>query len=109
MKRSLRMVALGSAFILSIAAASTAGAQGQGPSAADRAARRERMKEHGAMMRQKFESLSPEQKAAFKAYREAYKTERMSLRAQVKAGTLDRKNAAEQLKAWREANRPKKP
>lgn len=109
MKTPLRMIALGSALILGLATASTAEAQGRVPNTADRAARRERAKEQGAIMRQRFESLTPEQKAAFKAYREAYRTERMSLRAQVKAGTLDRKSAAEQLKAWREANRPKRP
>lgn len=107
MKTSLRMAGL--AFVLSTAAVSAAGAQSGKPNAADRAARIERAKERGAMMRQKFASLSPEQKAAFKAYMEAYKVERMSLRDQVKAGTLDKKSAAEQLKAWREANRPKKP
>jgi Spy/CpxP family protein refolding chaperone len=107
MKTSLKMVAFGSALVLSIVAASTASAQGK-PGAADRAARKERLKEHGAIMRQKLESLSPEQKAALKAYRDAYKAEKMSLRAQIKAGTLDKKTAAEQLKAWREANRPAK-
>ena len=61
------------------------------------------------MMRQRAASLSPEQKAALKAYSEAYRAERKSLSAQVKAGTLDKKSAAEQLKAWRKANRPKKP
>ena len=106
MKTSLGMAGL--AFILSTVAVS-AGAQSGKPNAADRAARIERAKERGAMMKQKFASLSPEQKAAFKAYMEAYKAERMSLRDQVKAGTLDKKSAAEQLKAWREANRPKKP
>lgn len=107
MKTSIRMIGL--AFTLSVVAASAAGAQTGRPNAADRAARIERAKEHGALMRQKFESLSPEQKAAFKAHKEAYKAERMSLRDQVKAGTLDRKTAAEQLKAWREANKLKKP
>ena len=108
MKTSHRMVVLGSAFLISVVAG-TAGAQSGKPSAADRAARIERAKERGAMMRQKFASLSPDQKAALKAYMEAYKAERMSLRDQVKAGTLDKKSAAEQLKAWRQANRPKKP
>ena len=89
------------------AAASTSHAQAT--TNPDRAARIERAKERGAVMRQKAQSLTPEQKKALKAYREAYKVERKSLGAQVKAGTLDKKSAAEQLKAWRQANRPKKP
>ena len=39
----------------------------------------------------------------------AYQDERKSLMEQVKAGTIDKKTAAEQLKAWREAHKPAKP
>jgi hypothetical protein len=104
MKTSLKMLAIGSALVIAVAAT----AHAQATSGTTRAARIERAKERGAVMRQRAQSLSPEQKAALKAYRDAYRAERKSLSAQVKAGTLDKKSAAEQLKAWRQANRPKK-
>lgn len=44
--------------------------------------------------------------AAQKEYAKALRAEEKSLRAQVKAGTLTKKSAAEQLKAWRQANKP---
>jgi Spy/CpxP family protein refolding chaperone len=107
MKKSLKMVAFGSVFVLGITAASTAGAQAPTTGVRDGASRREHIREHRAHIREKLHTLSPEQRAAWKAYQKAYQAERKALREQVKAGTLDKKTAAEQLKAWREANRPK--
>jgi hypothetical protein len=48
----------------------------------------------------------PAPSAAQKAYAKALRAEEKSLHAQVKAGTITKKSAAEQLKAWREANKP---
>ena len=92
------------AFVLS---AGTAQAQTARPHGGpDAEARREFLKEHKGELKAKWESLTPDQKAAFKANFKAYQDERKSLMAQVKAGTLDKKSAADQLKAWREAHKP---
>ena len=107
MKTSLKMVALGSAFVLSLTAVSAAGAQGTGSGA--RLRPRERVREHRADVRQHLATMTPEQKAAFKAYEKAYLAERKLLHDQIKAGTLTKESAAEQLKAWRKANRPATP
>jgi hypothetical protein len=57
-------------------------------------------------MKARAKNATPEQKAYAKALIE----EQKKIRAEVKAGTLDRKSAAAELKAWREANpAPKKP
>lgn len=91
--------------------AGLAGAQGTRtrPAGADQEARREWMKEHRGEAKERWEALTPEQRDVFKAHRTAYNAERKSMMAQVKAGTLDKKTAAEKLKAWREAHKPTKP
>jgi Spy/CpxP family protein refolding chaperone len=96
------------AFVMS---AGAAGAQGPRtrPDPADAAARREWIKEHRENAKAKWESLTPEQRDAFKAQMKAYEEERKSLMEQVKAGKIDRKTAAEQLKKWREDHAPKTP
>ena len=86
-----------------------AGAGAGAGASADGEARRAFMKEHRGEMKAKWESLTPAQRDAYKAQMKAYHEERKSLMAQVKAGTIDKKTAAEQLKAWREAHRPAKP
>jgi hypothetical protein len=48
----------------------------------------------------------PAPTAAQKAYAKALRAEEKSLRSQVKAGTITKQSAADQLKAWREANKP---
>ena len=48
----------------------------------------------------------PAPTAAQKAYAKALRAEQKSLRDQVKAGTITKQSAADQLKAWREANKP---
>jgi len=110
MRTSLKVVVFGAALALSAAIASPAAAQrGTRASDADRTARREAMKERRDAAIQKRENMTPEQKAAFKAQATAYREKRTALMADVKAGKIDRKTAAEQLKAWRESNRPAKP
>ena len=116
MRTSLKVAVFGAALALTAAIASPAAAQ-QGTtrtgSTGDRAARREQMhqqmQERRAAATQRRESMSEEQKAARKAQAEAYREKRSALMADVRAGKIDRKNAAEQLKAWREANRPARP
>ena len=98
---------------LSASSAHAQGARGRAGAgagaSADGEARRAFMKEHRGEMKAKWESLTPAQRDAYKAQMKAYHDERKSLMAQVKAGTIDKKTAAEQLKAWREAHRPAKP
>ena len=48
----------------------------------------------------------PAPTAEQKAYAKALRAEQKSLHDQVKAGTLTKQSAADQLKAWREANKP---
>jgi phage-related minor tail protein len=56
--------------------------------------------------------LSPERQQAIRdqrAYAQGLREKARELRAQVEAGTLTRDAMAEQLKAYREANRPARP
>ena len=104
----MRKIVLTVAAVVLALSANTAQAQAGRPAAgADAAARAEWMKEHRADVRAKWETLTPEQRAAFKAQMKAYEDERKSLMEQVKAGKIDRKTAAAQLKAWREEHKPK--
>ncbi len=48
----------------------------------------------------------PAPTAEQKAFAQAFRAQQKSLRDQVKAGTITKKSAAEQLKAWRAANKP---
>ena len=84
--------------------------------------------EHRAELRDKFKSMTPEERKAAlekakerrgelknkatdeqKAWRAALQAELKGTHDAVKAGTLTRETAASQLKAWRDANpRPKK-
>ena len=48
----------------------------------------------------------PAPTAEQKAFAQAFRAQQKTLRDQVKAGTITKKSAAEQLKAWRAANRP---
>lgn len=97
------------ALVISSSSAQAQGARGRAGAGADVAARRAWMQEHRADLKAKWESLTPEQRDAYKAHLTAYRDERKSLMEQVKAGTLDKKTAATQLKAWREANKPTTP
>ena len=49
----------------------------------------------------------PEPSAAQKEFNRVLREKRQALRADVAAGKLDRKTAAEELRAWMKANRPK--
>jgi Spy/CpxP family protein refolding chaperone len=98
------------------------GGPGRGPSAAQNL--RERRMELRDRMRDRLKDMTPEQRQAArdrarqhfenlpddqKAWIKSYRAEHKSVRDQVRAGTIDRKTAASQLKAWREANpRPRK-
>ncbi|MEP6622765.1 MAG: hypothetical protein ABJE47_25820 [bacterium] len=93
------------AFILTLSASSVQAQAARPGAGADAEARREWMKEHRADMKAKWETLTPEQRAAFKADMKAYQDERKSLMEQVKAGKIDKKTAAAQLKAWREEHK----
>jgi hypothetical protein len=108
MKTSMKMAALGSVFVLSLTAVSAAGAQGTAGVGA-RVRARERVRDHRADVRQHLATMTPAQKAAYKAYEKAYLKERKLLHEQIEAGTLTKESAAEQLKAWRQANRPPTP
>ena len=112
--RKTILTALGAlALFVSSNSAQAQGARGRagaGPAmGADAEARRAFLQEHRGDMKAKWESLTPEQRDAFKAQMKAYHDERKSLMEQVKAGKIDKKTAAEQLKAWREAHKPAKP
>jgi hypothetical protein len=48
----------------------------------------------------------PAPTAEQKAFAQAFRAQQKSMRDQVKAGTITKKSAAEQLKAWRAANKP---
>ncbi|NBW64485.1 hypothetical protein EBR44_01745 [bacterium] len=48
----------------------------------------------------------PAPTAEQKAFAQAFRAQQKTLRDQVKAGTITKKSAAEQLKAWRAANKP---
>ena len=97
------------ALTLSATAASAQAGGRTRPDGADAAARREWMKEHRENAKERWETLTPAQREAFKEQMKAYNEERKTLMEQVKAGKIDRKTAAEQLKAWREAHKPAKP
>jgi Spy/CpxP family protein refolding chaperone len=108
--RKTLLTAFSAAVLVLALTGSTANAQAARPRAgADAETRREWLKEHRGDARAKWESLTPEQREAFKAQMKAYQEERKSLMEQVKAGKIDKKTAAEQLKAWREAHKPAKP
>jgi uncharacterized coiled-coil DUF342 family protein len=67
------------------------------------AERREQMQQR---RQERFEQLDP----AMQEWIRSLQAQRGELRGQVQAGTLDRRSAAEQLKAWRESNpRPTPP
>ena len=98
---------------LMVCATMVAGAQGTGTGTGTGAAGRGRAgrgaaatPERREQAKERAKNATPEQKTYAKALAE----EQKSIRAQVKAGTLDRKSAADALKAWRAANpAPKKP
>lgn len=71
--------------------------------------RREAMKDRREDRKERIEALTPAQREAAKAHMKAYQEQRKLVHEQLKAGTIDRKTAAEKLKAWREANKPAKP
>lgn len=112
--RKTILTALGAVALLlsanTVQAQGVRGRAGAGPArGADAEARRAFLQEHRGDVKAKWESLTPEQRDAFKAQMKAYQEERKSLMEQVKAGKLDKKTAAEQLKSWREAHKPAKP
>ncbi|MEP6692045.1 MAG: hypothetical protein ABJD07_12875 [Gemmatimonadaceae bacterium] len=101
---TVRVATIFTAALLVSSTAAVAGAQTatRGPGTREHAAA------HGAerreRLRERFEHGTPEQKSWLKAYA----TERRQLHADVKAGKIDRKTAAAQLKAWRTTNKPPK-
>ena len=108
--RKALFTTLSAAALAVVLSGNAAEAQSARPRAgADADARREWLKEHRGEAKAKWETLSPEQRVAFKTQMKAYQEERKSLMEQVKAGKIDKKTAAEQLKAWREAHKPAKP
>ncbi|MDX2194479.1 MAG: hypothetical protein NW201_14130 [Gemmatimonadales bacterium] len=75
-------------------------------------------------MRERRQNLTPEQRAQLqqrreerlaalpperRAYVQQLQAERARLRAQVEAGQLDRRSAGQELRQWRQANRPPRP
>ncbi len=100
MKLSLRLLTLSTAAMIGASAVPVlAHAQGARP---DRAAHREHAAENRARMRRRLEHASPEQKEWLKALM----AERKQLRADVKAGKIDKAAAKAQLHAWRESHKP---
>jgi hypothetical protein len=113
MKLRLTFLALGT---LLLAGSVAQAQQRQGPTPQEMRemarARREAMRQNPdairqrrEAMRQRLENMPPEQRA----FLEALRAERASIRDQVKAGTLDRQAARETMRAWIQANRPARP
>ncbi len=72
----------------------------------------EQRTEARARAQERFAALSPEQQQFVRdqrAYSQGLREKSRELRAQVTAGTLTRDAMAEQLKAYRQANRPARP
>ncbi|MCU0619321.1 MAG: hypothetical protein MUF40_05390 [Gemmatimonadaceae bacterium] len=112
------------------------GARGDGPRRGGmRGARGPESRERREAMRAAWESMTPEQREAAvararqrmterraamppeqralvdaqRSYRDGLRTRAQELRAQVDAGTITRDQMAEQLKAYRDANMPRRP
>jgi Spy/CpxP family protein refolding chaperone len=107
MRKATILMTFGAALALAVSATPSHAQAGVRRAAA--AASRQGAGKRRAEMREKFKNLTPEQKAALKDYEKTAAAERKSLAAQVKAGTLTKATAAEQLKAWRAANPLPKP
>ena len=60
-------------------------------------------------MKQRFQSLTPEQKAAMKQHAQAARAEQKLLSQEVKSGQITRQQARMQMRAWQKANRVPKP
>lgn len=93
------------AFVLTLSASALQAQTARPGPGADADARRAWMKEHRAELKAKWETLTPEQRATYKADMKAYEEERKSLMEQVKSGKIDKKTAGAQLKAWREEHK----
>jgi hypothetical protein len=79
---------------------------------ARRAMTPEQRAEARARAQERFKALPPEQQQFLRdqrAYSQGLREKARELRAQVTAGTLTRDAMAEQLKAYRQANRPARP
>ncbi|MDQ6830103.1 MAG: hypothetical protein M3081_14700 [Gemmatimonadota bacterium] len=103
MRLSLRLLTLGTAAMLG-ASTVPAVAHAQAATRPDRTAQRERVAEDRARLRRRFEHATPEQKEWLKAL----SAERRQLRADVKAGKIDKAAAKAQLHAWRQAHKAPK-
>ena len=77
----------------------------RGP-AFNRRAQRDRMVARRAVARERARNLTPEQRQAMQAGREALRVERQSIGEQLRAGTLTREQARERLQAWRAEHQP---
>ena len=55
-----------------------------------------------AVMRERIRNMTPEQRTAFQAQRQALRTERQAVGAQLRAGTITREQAQTRMRAWRE-------
>jgi hypothetical protein len=98
----IRVLIAGAVLTVGTATVASAQAGGRGRGAAGRPTaaatlRRERIKD-------RLKNATPAQKA----YIKALMAEHQKLRAEAKAGTIDRQSAAADLKAWRAANPPPK-
>ena len=60
-------------------------------------------------MKQRFQSLTPEQKAAMKQHMEAARAEQQQLAQEVRSGQITRQQARAQMRAWQKANRLPRP
>jgi hypothetical protein len=64
-----------------------------------------RMIERRAVMRDRFESLKPEQQTALRQYREQVRGERLKVGEEIRAGKLDRAGARARMQKWRQEHK----
>ena len=55
-----------------------------------------------AAMREQVRNMTPEQRTALRANREAFRVQREAIGGQLRAGTITREQARERIRAWRE-------
>lgn len=68
----------------------------------DARAIRDRVVARRAVMRERIRNMTPEQRTAFQAQRQALRIERQAIGAQLRAGTITREQAQTRMRAWRE-------